>query len=77
VLHFQTVRPSEPVATPTFQKGDGVFLSMGTYQGTIGTFLHFKDDNPNWADILEQDLQVRTHPVELLRCLKGPPSVNP
>ena len=77
MLHLQTLHPSEPVAIPTFQKGDGVFLPMGPYQGTIGTFLNFTDDDPNWADILEQNLQVRSHPVELLQCLKGAPSVNP
>ena len=77
MLHFQTLRPSERFAIPTFQKGDGVFLAKGNYQGTIGTFLNFKDDDPNWADILEQDLQVRSHPVGLLQCLKGAPSVNP
>ena len=77
MLRFQTLHPSDPDAIPTFQKGDGVFLAKGTYQGTIGTFLNFKDDDTHWADILEQNLQVRSHPVELLQCLKGAPSVNP
>ncbi|MGA3019353.1 MAG: DUF2934 domain-containing protein [Bryobacteraceae bacterium] len=58
-----------PEATnlPTFQKGDEVSLAKGTYEGTLGTFLNFKADDPNWADILEQNSQVRPHPVEWLR----------
>lgn len=52
---------------PTFLKGDEVSLAKGTYEGTLGTFLNFKDDDPNWADILEQDSQVRPHPVEWLQ----------
>jgi len=72
VLHFQTLRPSEPVAIPTFQKGDGVFLPMGPYQGTIGTFLNFKDDDSHWADVIEQDLQVRSHLVAALLPARPP-----
>ena len=67
MLQFQTLRPAEPIAVPTFQKGDIVCLAKGTYQGTIGTFLNLKDDDPHWADILEQNLQVRSHPIEWLQ----------
>jgi DNA-binding NtrC family response regulator len=35
-------------------------------QGTLGIFLNFKDD-PKWADILELNSQVRSHPVEFRR----------
>ena len=57
---------SLPLSTPAFHEGDSVFLARGTYQGTIGTFLNFKDDDPKWADIREGSLQVRSHPVEWL-----------
>lgn len=67
VLSFQTLQAAVPAANGTFQKGDGVFLAKGTYQGTIGTFLRLKDDDPKWADILEQNSQVRSHPVEWLQ----------
>jgi len=66
VLHFHTQQPPTPVAAPTFQKGDSVVLVTGTYEGTIGTFLNLKDDDPKWADILEQNSLVRSHPVEWL-----------
>jgi hypothetical protein len=67
VLRFQTQQPPTPVAAPTFQKGDAVFLAKGSYEGTLGTFLNLKDDDPKWADILEQDSQVRSHPIEWLQ----------
>ena len=65
MLHFHTLQP--PVVVPsTFQKGDAVFLAKGTHQGTVGIFLHLKADQ-RWADILEPNSQVRSHPVEWLR----------
>jgi hypothetical protein len=67
VLRFNTVQPSGSVAGPAFQKGDAVFLAKGSYEGTLGTFLNLKEDDPKWADILEQDSQVRSHPVEWLQ----------
>ena len=67
MLSLHTQQSSVPVAVPTFQKGDGVFLAKGTYEGTIGTFLNLKDDDPKWADILEQDSQVRSHPIKWLQ----------
>ena len=48
-----------------FHKGDEVFLAKGTYQGTLGTFVSLRDD-PKWANILERNSQVRSHPVEWL-----------
>jgi len=67
VVRFHAAQSSVPVAVPTFQKGDGVFLAKGSYEGTSGTFLNLKDDDPKWADILEQNSQVRSHPVEWLQ----------
>jgi hypothetical protein len=67
VLHFHTLQSSVTAAVQTFQKGDGVVLAKGSYEGTIGTFLNLKDDDPKWADIREQNSQVRSHPVEWLK----------
>jgi len=64
---LQTQGSPESTELPTFQKGDEVSLAKGTYQGTLGTFLNLKDDDPNWADILEQNSQVRSHPIEWLQ----------
>lgn len=46
----------------TFNKGDQVVLTDGTYQGTPGVFLRLKED-VNWADITELNGEVRSHPV--------------
>jgi len=62
---FHTLHFSEPV-TENFQHGDEVFLAKGSYQGTVGTFLNLRDD-PKWADILEPNSKVRSHPVEWLQ----------
>ena len=51
---------------PAFQKGDEVFLAKGPYQGTLGVFLNFKNDDPAWVDVLERNEEVRSHPVEWL-----------
>ena len=67
MLRFDTAQPCEPVAAATFQKGDAVFLAKGSYGGTLGTFLGLKADDPKWADILEQNSQIRAHPVEWLQ----------
>ena len=56
----QTATPSEACA---FHPGDQVYLAKGSYQGTVGTFLHLRND-PKWADILEPNSIVRAHPVE-------------
>ena len=41
-------------AGPTFREGDEVVLAKGSYQGTLGIFLHMKEDT-NWADIRERN----------------------
>jgi hypothetical protein len=66
VLRFHTLQSFEPVANQIFHQGDGVFLAKGSHQGTIGIFLGLTND-PKWADILEQDSQVRSHPIEWLQ----------
>ena len=52
---------TEPV-TATFHEGDEVVLVEGTYQGTLGVFVRFRDD-VGWADIAERHGTVRSHPV--------------
>ena len=49
-------------ARSTFREGDEVVLSSGTYPGTLGVFLRFKED-VSWADIRERNGDVRSHPV--------------
>jgi hypothetical protein len=50
---------------PEFRQGDEVVLAEGTYQGTVGVFLHLRED-VNWADITESNGSVRSHPVAWL-----------
>lgn len=57
-------------AVPMFQEGDEVLLAEGSHQGTLGVFLCFKED-PNWADILERNGTVRSHPVLWLAHASG------
>jgi hypothetical protein len=45
-----------------FREGDEVVLAEGSYQGTLGVFLHLKDD-VKWADITERNGKIRSHPV--------------
>jgi hypothetical protein len=66
MLRYHTEGSVEPPPTATFHKGDDVLLAEGTYQGTTGVFLHLRAD-PKWADIREEDSQVRSHPVEWLQ----------
>ena len=49
-------------AISTFHKGDEVVLAAGTYEGTLGVFLHLREDE-NWADITERSGRIRCHPV--------------
>ena len=53
------------VNTAGFHEGDNVRLARGSYTGTLGRFLHLRED-PNWADITEDDGSIRRHPVEWL-----------
>jgi len=50
---------------PEFREGDEVVLAEGTYQGTVGIFLHLRED-VNWADIAELNGSIRSHPVKWL-----------
>jgi hypothetical protein len=52
---------AQPVG-PTFREGDEVVLAKGSYQVTLGVFLHLKEDT-NWADIRERNGAIRSHPV--------------
>jgi hypothetical protein len=53
------------VARPEFREGDDVVLAEGTYQGTVGIFLHLRED-VRWADIAEPNGSIRSHPVAWL-----------
>jgi hypothetical protein len=55
----------KPVGT-VFHEGDEVVLAEGTYQGTPGVFVRLKKD-VNWADIMERNGNVRSHPVAWLQ----------
>jgi hypothetical protein len=50
---------------PEFHEGDEVVLAEGTYQGTLGVFLHLRED-VKWADIVERNGTIRSHPVAWL-----------
>ena len=52
----------EAVCASQFREGDAVLLAHGTYQGTLGVFLRLRED-VNWADIMELNCDVRSHPV--------------
>ena len=64
VFRFQTLQSPDLFRVLTFRKGDSGFPAKGPCEGTIGTFVNFRDDDPKWADILEQNSQVRSHPLE-------------
>jgi hypothetical protein len=53
MLCFQTLQSPDLFQVLTFRRGDSVFLAKGLYQGTVSTFLNFRDDDPKWADIFE------------------------
>ena len=48
-----------------FIEGDEVVLARGSYQGTLGVFVKFRED-AHWADVMERSGQMRSHPVEWL-----------
>ena len=50
---------------PEFHEGDEVVLAEGTYQGTLGVFLHLRED-VKWADIVERNGTIRSHPIAWL-----------
>ena len=66
MLRFHTLPSPDIFRVLTFRKGDTVFLADGSCQGTVGTFLNFRDDDPKWADIFERNSQVRSHRLEWL-----------
>jgi hypothetical protein len=66
MAQVNSIHPVQPADASMFRKGDNVFLAKGSYQGTAGVFLNLRED-PKWADILEPNSQVRSHPVEWLR----------
>ena len=53
-------------APPVFHEGDEVVLVAGSYQGTLGVFVRLKSDFA-WADVMERNGEVRSHPVVWLR----------
>ena len=55
---------NRPVGT-VFREGDEVVLAEGTYQGTLGVFVRFRQDL-NWADVTERTGSIRSHPVAWL-----------
>ena len=61
---LHTLQSRDSFRVLTFRKGDTVFLAEGSCQGTVGTFLTFREDDLKWADIFERNSQVRSHPVE-------------
>ena len=71
MVRVNFVQPLQPADPRDFRNGDKVVLAKGSYQGTLGTFLNFKDDDPHWADIREENLDVRSHPVEWLQHQPG------
>ncbi len=49
-------------AISEFHQGDEVVLAEGAHQGTLGVFLALRDDT-SWADIVERNGVVRSHPL--------------
>jgi hypothetical protein len=66
MLRFHSLQSPDILRVLGLRKGDTVFLTKGSCQGIVGTFLNFRDDDPKWADIFERNSQVRSHPVEWL-----------
>jgi hypothetical protein len=60
---------TKPIHT-AFQENDEVVLAAGTYQGTRGVFLRFRND-ARWADITERNGSIRSHPVAWLAHFGG------
>lgn len=70
MLRFHSLQSPGLFQVLTFRKGDSVFLAEGPCQGTVGTFLNFRDEDTKWADIFERASQVRSHPVKWLEHLR-------
>jgi hypothetical protein len=56
-------------AVRAFAEGDKVVLAAGVYQGTPGVFLRLRPD-VNWADIVEWNGRMRSHPLAWLEHTK-------
>ena len=67
MLRFHTLQSPDLFRVPTFRKGDSVFLAKGSCQGTVGTFLNFRDDDPKWADIFERTFTGSLTPGRMAR----------
>jgi hypothetical protein len=52
VRRFHTLQSPDSFRVLTFRKGDTVFLAEGCCQGTVGTFLNFREDDPRWRIFL-------------------------
>ncbi len=61
---------------PPFVAGDEVVMAIGSHQGTPGVFVKLRAD-PNWADILERDGQVRSHPLQWMVLASSRAPVKP
>jgi hypothetical protein len=61
---------NRPAVSVVFREGDEVVLGEGTYQGTMGVFVRFRQD-VNWADITERNGSIRCHPVAWLEHSTG------
>jgi len=64
------IQPQLKLVHPEFHEGDEVVLAEGTYQGTVGIFLHVRQD-VKWADIVERNGSIRSHPVAWLALAGG------
>lgn len=70
MTRIRLVQPQLNRADPEFREGDEVVLDEGTYQGTVGVFLHLSED-VKWADITESNGTIRSHPVAWPAPLRG------
>lgn len=61
---------SNRCVSTVFREGDEVVLAEGTYQGTLGVFVRFRQD-ANWADVTERNGTIRSHPVAWLDHFTG------
>ena len=67
MVRFHTLQSPDLFQVLTFRKGDSVFLAKGSCQGTVGTFLNFRDDDPKWADIFGAELTGSLTPRRMAR----------
>jgi hypothetical protein len=58
----------------TLRTGDEVFFASRPYDVTLGIFVNLRAD-PKWADMLERNSQVRSHPVEWPEHAKLDPAI--